>query len=64
MSKFLKLTDSIINIKYIHSIVIKPNRYHIYVMSATSSEGLKWATINVYDDSSDYKIVSDWIANQ
>lgn len=63
MSKFLKLTDSIINIKYIHSIVKKSNRYQIYVMS-TTFEGLKWATINVYDDSSDYKIVSEWIANQ
>lgn len=62
MSKFLKLTDSIINIKYIHSIVKKSNRYHIYVMS--TSDSLKWNIIEVRDDSSDYKIVSDWIANQ
>ena len=63
MSKFLKLTDSIINIKYIHSIVKMTKKYRIYVMS-TSFEGLKWNMIEVRDDSSDYKIISDWIANQ
>ena len=78
MSKFIKLTNLIININYIQSIVIKPNKYCINVAS-NKFDGSKWSvagfgmgTISSYNsvielcktqNSSDYKIVSDWIAN-
>jgi len=76
MTKFLKLTGMIININYIHSIVIKPNKYHINVIS-NKFNGLNWTIHgcgigNIYSynseieicesqNRSDYKIVSDWI---
>ena len=76
MSKFIKLTNLIININYIQSIVIKPNKYYINVVS-NNFDGSKWSiagfgmgTISSYNSeievcetkhSSDYKIVSEWI---
>jgi hypothetical protein len=79
MSKFIKLTNLIININYIRSIVIKPNKYYINVAS-NNFDGSNWnisgfgmGTISSYHyeielcetkHSSDYKIVSDWINNQ
>ena len=76
MSKFIKLTNLIINIKYIQTIVIKPNKYYIYVMS-NKFDGSNWSSpvigfghvsssnseIEVCETkhSSDYKIVSRWI---
>jgi hypothetical protein len=79
MSKFIKLTNLIININYIRSIVIKPNKYYINVAS-NNFDGSNWnisgfgmGTISSYNyeielcetkHSSDYKIVSDWINNQ
>jgi hypothetical protein len=76
MSKFLKLTNLIININYIHSIFIKPNKYYIHVVS-NKFDGSNWSVagfgigtissqnyeIEVCETkhSSDYKIVSDWI---
>jgi len=78
MSKFIKLTNLIININYIQSIVIKPNKYCINVVS-NNFDGSNWSVagfgmgtifscnslIEVCETqhSSDYKIVSDWIAN-
>jgi hypothetical protein len=78
MSKFIKLTNLIININCIQSIVIKPNKYYILIAS-NKFDGSKWSfagfgfgTISSYNSeieicetqhSSDYKIVSDWIAN-
>ena len=41
MSKFIKLTNLVININYIHSIVIKPNKYYINIMS-NKFNGLQW----------------------
>jgi len=79
MSKFIKLTNLIININYIHSIVIKPNTYYIKVMCNTfdrsnwSIGGFGSGTISSYNSeievcetkhSSNYKIVSDWIDKQ
>jgi hypothetical protein len=68
----------IININYIHSIYIKPNKYIINVVSNTF-DGLTWSVFGfgIGDISShrveievcenkhsiDYKIVSDWIDN-
>ena len=60
MSKFLKLTDSIINIKYIHSVEKFKYTYQINVIS----RGGVWNIIEVREDSCDYKIVSDWVENQ
>ena len=76
MSKFIKLTNFIININYIHSIVIKPNKYHINVLS-NKFDGSIWSSFGfgigtIYSSNSeieicetkhsnDYKIVSDWI---
>jgi hypothetical protein len=78
MSKFIKLTNLIININYIQSIIIKPNKYYILVAS-NKFNGSKWScagfgigTISSYNSeievcetqhSIDYKIVSDWINN-
>ena len=78
MSKFLKLTGWIININYIHSIKIKPNKYFINVVSNTF-DGLAFSIIGFgicdiashqyaievceNNNSIDYKIVSDWIDN-
>jgi hypothetical protein len=76
MTKFIKLTNLIINTKYIQSIVIKPNKYYINVLS-NKFDGSNWNSpiygmgiISSYnseievcetENSRDYKIVSDWI---
>jgi len=76
MSKFIKLTNIIVNVNYIQSIVIKPNKYYINIIT-NSFDGSNWSgpgfgigTISSYNykievcetvNSSDYKIVSDWI---
>ena len=78
MSKFIKLKNLIININYIQTIVIKPNKYYINVMTNTF-DGSNWSspvfgvgTISSYNSeievcetehSSDYKKISDWIDN-
>ena len=78
MSKFIKLTNLIINIKYIQTIVIHPNKYCINVMSNKfdgsnlSSLGIGIRNVSSYNfeievcetkHSSDYKKISDWIDN-
>lgn len=76
MSKFLKLTNFIININDIYSISIKPNKYYINVVNK-NVRGLSWnilgfgmGSISTQTDeievcqekhSIDYKKVSDWI---
>ena len=76
MSKFIKLKNLIININYIQTIVVKPNKYYINVVS-NKLDGTSWnvpvfgfGTISSYNTeievcetkhSSDYKIVSRWI---
>jgi len=78
MVKFLKLTKLIINTNYIHSIVIKPNKYYLQVVS-NKFEGANWSVVGFgignisshnceievceIKNSGDYKIVSDWIDN-
>jgi hypothetical protein len=79
MSKFLKLTNIIINKHHIQSIVIKPNKYYIHVVSDAfvgshfSVAGFGFGTISSHygeivvcktENSIDYKMVSDWIDNQ
>ena len=78
MSKFIKLTNLIININYIQTKVIKPNKYYINVMT-NKFDGSNWSSpvigignfssynfdIEVCETkhSSDYKKISDWIDN-
>ena len=74
MSNFIKFTSLILNINYIQSIVIKPNKYYINVV-INKFEGSKlFSTGNVVSynskievcetkNSIDYKILSDWINN-
>jgi len=78
MSKFIKLTNLIVNINYIQTIVIHPNKYCINVMSNKfdgsnlSSLGIGIGNVSSYNfeievcetkHSSDYKKISDWIDN-
>lgn len=76
MSKFIKLTNCIVNVNYIQSIVIKPNKYYINIAS-NKFDGSSWSVagfgigtissnnsvIEVCETkhSSDYKTVSHWI---
>ena len=78
MSKFIKLKNLIININYIQTIVIKPNKYYINVVS-NKFDGSNWSSpvigignVSSYnseievcetENSSDYKKISDWIDN-
>jgi hypothetical protein len=76
MSKFIKLTNVIINTNNVYSIVIAPNKYTIHMVSKYFS-GLNWSfygfgvgSISSHTSeievckikhSTDYKMVSDWI---
>ena len=78
MSKFIKLTNFLLNTNDIHKIVIQPNKYYIHVVNK-KIDGFSWhigmvgiGTISSYtseievcatNHSIDYKIVSDWIKN-
>ncbi len=78
MSKFIKLTNLIINTNHIHLIVIKPNKYYIHLMS-NKFDGFKLdivgfgaGTITSHNNEievcetkhpSDYKVLSYWIDN-
>lgn len=76
MSKFLKLTNFIINVNDIHIILIKPNKYYINVITKRV-DGVNWGfvgfgigNISSYINeievcetkhSIDYKKVTEWI---
>ena len=76
MSKFIKLTNLVLNTNDIHRIVISPNKYLIHVASK-KVDGFFWGVgvfglgnfhsytseIEVCEvkHSIDYKLVSDWI---
>ena len=76
MSKFLKLTNFLLNTNDIHKIVIKPNKYLFHIVSK-KMDGFNWGiggfgigNISSYtyefevcetNHSTDYKIVTDWI---
>jgi hypothetical protein len=75
MSNFIKFTNLVLNAKYIQSIIIKPNFYHIYIMSNKfeGSNCIGFGTISSHKfeiavcetkNSIDYKILSDWIDKQ
>ena len=76
MSKFLKLTNFLLNTNDIHKIVIQPNKYYIHIVGK-KIDGFTWGVggfglgnISSYtseievcetNHSIDYKIVTDWI---
>ena len=77
MSKFLKLTNFLLNTNDIHKIVIQSNKYCIHIVSK-QIDGFIWGVGggfgigNIYsytseikvcktNNSNDYKIVTDWI---
>ena len=76
MSKFIKLTNYLLNTNDIHKIVIQPNKYYIHIVSK-KIDGFNWnigyfglGNISSYTyevevcktkHSIDYEIVSDWI---
>ena len=76
MSKFLKLTNVLLNTNDIHRIVKYPNKYCIHIVSK-KMDGFSWGiggfglgNISSYtseievcetNHSTDYKIVTDWI---
>jgi hypothetical protein len=77
MSRFLRLTNFLVNTNDIHKIVIHPNKYCIHIVSK-KIDGSNWGVyffnlgnISSYTyefevcetkHSTDYKIVSDWIS--
>ncbi len=70
MSKFLKLSNFLVNTNDIHKIVIKPNKYIIHITSKKIF-GFIPGFISSYTSevevcekkhSNDYKIISDWIS--
>jgi hypothetical protein len=76
MTKFLKLTNFVLNTNDIHKIVIQSNKYIFHIVSKKMdgfSWGIGWFSLgNIssysYDfevcetkHSTDYKIVTDWI---
>lgn len=76
MSKYIKLTNFIINTNYIYSITISPNKYNIRLVSNYFT-GFNWNVgilglghISAFEPDievcetkhpNDYKIISDWI---
>ena len=76
MSRFIKLTNFLINTNDIHRIVIQPNKYIIHI-AGKKIDGFNWGVggfglgsfssyVNEIEvcgtnHSTDYKIVSDWI---
>jgi hypothetical protein len=75
MSRFLRLTNFLLNTNDIHQIVIQPNKYYIMVKKidgfnwSIAGFGMGWihsspSHIEVCETKQpvDYKIVSDWIS--
>ena len=76
MAKFIKLTNVLLNTNDIHKILILPNIYYIHIISKKldgyiglfSGFGLGKVTsyydvieVCEFNDSTDYKMVSEWI---
>jgi len=72
MSRFVKLTNVLLNTNYIRQILIQPNKYYIYVASetfsgfnffgfGTISSNINWIQVCETKNPVDYKIISDWI---
>ncbi len=72
MSRFLRLTNFLINVNQIRKIDIKPNEYKIHLIpsqisgftlvgSGTFQSAAEMYTVSEKENETDYKIVSDWI---
>ena len=72
MSRFLRLTNFLINVNQIRKIDIKPNEYKIHLIpseisgftlvgSGTFQSAAERYTVSEKENETDYKIVSDWI---
>ncbi len=73
MSKFIKLTNFLLNTNDIHKIVIQPNKYCFHIMTKKMEGfnrgfGLVYISSHAYEfevcetkHKTDYKIVTDWI---
>ena len=77
MSKFIKLTNILLNTNHIHKIVIDPRKYHIHMVSKNIDANFNWhigimgfgkicSNPEIFEvceikHTKDYKIVSDWI---
>ena len=65
MSKFLKLTSTIINISQIQTIQLLPNKYRIYLIpnkhTGFLSRNKQQYEICEKKNTQDYKIVSKWL---
>jgi hypothetical protein len=77
MSKFIKISNLLLNTNYITKIVIQPNKYYIHIANK-KVDGFSWnlagfgiGTISSYNseveicktkDLTDYNIISDWIS--
>ena len=79
MTRFMKLTNMVLNTKDIHKIMIQPHKYSIHV-SSNKLTGITWSiygsgfgTLSSSDYKievceterpEDYKLISEWIAKQ
>jgi hypothetical protein len=72
MSRFIRLTNFLINVNQIRKIDIKPNEYKIHLIpseisgftllgSGNFQSAAERYTISEKEHETDYKIVSDWI---
>lgn len=77
MSKFIKLTNVLLNTNHIQKIVIQPNKYYIHIANF-KIDGFNWGiggcgfgTISSYSSEievcekkhlTDYKLVTQWIS--
>ena len=75
MSRFLRLTNLLINVNQIRKIDIKPNEYKIHVIpselsgfmlrgSGTFQSAAERYTISEKEHETDYKMISEWILNE
>lgn len=63
MSKFIKLTNMLLNTKYIYKVVINPKKYQIYMIYVNDSLNCNFIEVCETKHSTDYLIISEWIRN-
>ena len=75
MSRFLRLTNLLINVNQIRRIDIKPNEYKIHLIpselsgfmllgSGTFQSAAERYTVSEKENETDYKMISEWILNE
>lgn len=73
MSKFIKLSDMLLNVRHINRILIKPDKYKIYMTERVDGfMFLGIGPVDSHDDAieicakkqpTDYTILANWIEN-